>query len=355
MSAAVTELLISRLIHSIGNRLVVSLAYSCHILFFQARQFLANTMTVSSSSCFRFQSSSIGSCSRLWILQLAVLLSHLAVQVSSAPSILGNNDTDPGECADCLSNSFGNELRQTVNPTNTIPPTNIINASSAQNDTGVGLNTTSDDDDEYYSDYWSAMDILVAIFFLVAVGWLLMAIVYSVVILVLLRLQARGELDFYDENFGVLRIGSFRLKFCVCILRRYAVQLDQESRRRRGGRGGDSEESLPPVRIMTREERRSVMESLLLTNSKKEVVSPPPPTPATIPMGDQDFEPPSLGEEEEEAVCTICLGEYEPDQQVFTSNTCSHRFHKECIMDWLERRANTVSDQRKGCTKLLDE
>ena len=73
-------------------------------------------------------------------------------------------------------------------------------------------------------------DILVACFFFVAAIWLILATVYSVILLVLLRLQARGELDIYDENLGrlVLCNGRFTIHF-GCILRRYAIQLEEVS------------------------------------------------------------------------------------------------------------------------------
>ena len=73
-------------------------------------------------------------------------------------------------------------------------------------------------------------DILVACFFFVAAIWLIFATVYSIILLILLRLQARGELDIYDENLGrvVLCNGRFSLHF-GCILRRYAIQLEEVS------------------------------------------------------------------------------------------------------------------------------
>jgi len=73
-------------------------------------------------------------------------------------------------------------------------------------------------------------DILVACFFFVAAVWLLLATAYSIILLVLLRLQARGELDIYDENLGrvVLCNGRITLHF-GCILKRYAVQLEEVS------------------------------------------------------------------------------------------------------------------------------
>ncbi len=73
-------------------------------------------------------------------------------------------------------------------------------------------------------------DILVACFFFVAAIWLILATGYSIILLILLRLQARGELDIYDENLGsfVLFNGKLTLHF-GCILRRYAIQLEEVS------------------------------------------------------------------------------------------------------------------------------
>ena len=136
---------------------------------------------------------------------------------------------------------------------------------------------------------WGMIDILIAVFFLLAAGWLLMAIIYSLLILILLRLQSRGELDFYDEDFGLVRIGNLNLHF-GCILRRYAIQLEREQRQRRERQFGEEPR---PVRIMTRDERRFAMEQLLTCG--KEVPS--------VPKGDEESS-------EEAPICTICMAEY---------------------------------------------
>ena len=73
-------------------------------------------------------------------------------------------------------------------------------------------------------------DILVACFFFIAAIWLILATVYSVILLVLLRLQARGELDIYDEDLGRVTLCNGRLMLNFgCILRRYAIQLEEVS------------------------------------------------------------------------------------------------------------------------------
>jgi hypothetical protein len=73
-------------------------------------------------------------------------------------------------------------------------------------------------------------DILVACFFFIAAIWLILATVYSVILLILLRLQARGELDIYDEDLGRVTLCNGRLMLNFgCILRRYAIQLEEVS------------------------------------------------------------------------------------------------------------------------------
>ena len=182
-----------------------------------------------------------------------------------------NNETDSAaECKNCL----GEEYRQsqTLAPSETIPPTDIDETGS--------------------SEQWGAIDILVAAFFLVAAGWLLLAILYSVIVLVLLRLQAQGELDFYDEDFGLVRIGNCIQLHFGCILRRYAIQLEREQQQRRQRQFGEEPR---PVRIMTRDERRCAMEQLLAV--EKDVST-------SIPLGDAD------SDTSEGPICTICLAEY---------------------------------------------
>lgn len=225
-------------------------------------------------------------------------------------------------------------------PTNTKGTGDFPNGT--QSDFGGGI--LSDFGDWYASEsggsHWSVSDILVFTFFVIAAIWLLVAIFYSLIILFLLRLQARGELDIYDENFGIYQFcgGRFTLRLS-CILRRCAIQLEQEQQARHlqlyqgQGQGLDgSDTNLPPVRIMTRGERRMALEKLLLSRNK--VVNSPD---LQVPAGDSS----TAEESEDRLVCAICLDDFDNNGSVFASSACVHCFHKNCIMDWLERKQNT--------------
>lgn len=204
-------------------------------------------------------------------------------------------------------------------------------------------------------------DILVACFFFVAAIWLILACIYSVILLVLLRLQARGELDIYDENLGrvVLYNGRVTLHF-GCILRRYAIQLEEDYQRQLQRRFGDANaedqnEEPQRIRIMTREERRKAVEELLGSTQKvvdvesrgadekrdcnagcncdkiESTIDASQPLPADTSFACSDEGP----------ICSICLVEYEPTDFVFKSKSCPHMFHGNCLFSWLERRNNT--------------
>jgi len=210
-------------------------------------------------------------------------------------------------------------------------------------------------------------DILVACFFFVAGVWLILATIYSIILLVLLRLQARGELDIYDENLGkmVFCNGRFTLHF-GCILRRYAIQLEEDYQRqlqRRFGNSTEENEDEEPqrIRIMTREERRKAVEELLGSSEKTvdvecgniddknrceqdsdcgcKIVKTMTNTPTKL--GTKSSPNTSFACSDEGPVCSICLVEYEPTDSVFRSKSCSHIFHGECLFSWLERRNNT--------------
>jgi hypothetical protein len=43
-------------------------------------------------------------------------------------------------------------------------------------------------------------------------------------------------------------------------------------------------------------------------------------------------------EEEEEETCAICLAEYEVGESVLCATHCSHHFHRECLLLWLEKK-----------------
>jgi hypothetical protein len=148
------------------------------------------------------------------------------------------------------------------------------------------------------SDRWiKSVDILVATFFLVAAAWLSLVILYSAMIVLILRMQARGEVDIYDDDFG--RIFCFNRPVNLgCLLRRYAIRLEQEGRQRSIQRegGGRTRETRQRVRIMTRIERRMAMEAIFAKQS-----------PASFVISVEASE---NSEAPEGPICAICLGEY---------------------------------------------
>jgi hypothetical protein len=204
---------------------------------------------------------------------------------------------------------------------------------------------------------WSGIDTLIAIFFAMAATWLIAATFYSITLLLLIRLQARGELDIYDEDLGRFTFCNGRFSLHLgCILRRYAIQLERDYQRRLRQRFGElnGEEEQPPepgpIRIMTREERRHAVEQLLgIQPSKLEHVGVGAYFTTTVDEKNKRVAGPaspaiSLRSSQEGPVCSICLDGYEPTDIVFKSTSCAHMFHKDCLMEWLERRNNTVSE-----------
>jgi hypothetical protein len=188
------------------------------------------------------------------------------------------------------------------------------------------------------SDTARTMDILATVFFVVAGLWLIIAMLYSLMVLLFLRLRARGQLDrIYENDFGRVYLGSTSLYIpCGFILRRYLQHLQFEHT---GGqqRGANGETPRHP-RYMTREERRAAMEVLLSQNPS--VVTPNAKYDVTEGCDDSSNRKED-GYDTDGPTCSICLAEYEPEDDVLRSQTCPHEFHRECVLDWLQRPSCT--------------
>jgi hypothetical protein len=204
-----------------------------------------------------------------------------------------------------------------------------------------------------------AMDILAAIFFVVAGIWLVLALSYSCMIVVFLRMRARGQLDaIYEEDFGRIYLpctsnSNYRLYIPTgCVFRRYMHHLQQEQRRHPSSSSSSSRtdaEVAAAARYMTTEERRKAMEVLLWEERDTQKVlhscvalvpesSEPTSTDTDVDTG-STVQADSDLEEGEGPMCLICLEEFnDPDATVLQSPTCSHLYHKDCIMDWLQRQ-----------------
>lgn len=186
-----------------------------------------------------------------------------------------------------------------------------------------------------------------------------MALLYSVLVIVIIRRRMRGELDIDDEDFGRMYFFGRRCFIPMgCVLRQYVNVLTE--RQNQG-----TEQTL---RNMSREERRAAMEILLSrgtnvacendsevidqeVHSDKAVEAPPNSNAGQDQKSNYGLEPIDYATDNTPAginndsidvqTCSICLMEYENFNEVFISRTCRHLFHHNCICDWLERRANT--------------
>lgn len=163
------------------------------------------------------------------------------------------------------------------------------------------------------------MNILAACFFALAGTWLVFALLYSCFVLVFLRLRSLGRLDDpYSDEFGRIYIFSTPLYIpCGCLFRRYLSQLRAEQ---------------PPLRYMTTEERRTAMEELLGQHKRHKSDK----SCCELPDSNED----SHDNDDEAPMCSICLGDYEESDQPYSVPTCSHDFHKACLLDWLQRPNN---------------
>jgi hypothetical protein len=194
------------------------------------------------------------------------------------------------------------------------------------------------------------MDIPEVAFFIFASVWLVLALKYSCVLVMFLRLRSRGQLDaIYDEDFGRIHLPwtNHRLYLPLgCFFRSCLHRLHQEHRRQ------PASSSSGTAHYMTTEERRRAMELLLWEerqNEKtvhcKECKVAPVAEAALAPESSQDSTADTdtgtaeLDSDLEGPMCGICLDEFstEPDATVLHSPTCPHDFHKDCIMDWLQR------------------
>lgn len=149
-------------------------------------------------------------------------------------------------------------------------------------------------------DTTTSVDILVAALFLIAAGWLVLAIIYSLLILIVIRMRSRGELDIYDENFGRLFLFGDRCYIPLgCFLRRHVLAINRRDQ---------------TVRLMNRGERRSAME-ILLTEARDNQTSNDEAASRneTMIRGEQNqnsLSPIDDGDSNGEPICSICLMEY---------------------------------------------
>mmetsp|Transcript_25240 Transcript_25240/g.73029 ORF Transcript_25240/g.73029 Transcript_25240/m.73029 type:complete len:558 (-) Transcript_25240:983-2656(-) len=206
------------------------------------------------------------------------------------------------------------------------------------------------------------IDDMVAPFFLLAAVLLILALVYTLLFLCVVRLGTiRIDEDRYPRG-RVYFCGSFCFVPLCWFYRLYAADPS----------GGVGIASTSDARVMglKREERKEAVMELLKQYSAtvgedggdEEVGGadadantqlgdiPPAETSNSEPEVSETGPPSSREGEDDEALtdadenqCSICLDGYEiGDIYVTSPTTCTHRFHHDCLLDWLTRRCNTA-------------
>mmetsp|Transcript_35210 Transcript_35210/g.77171 ORF Transcript_35210/g.77171 Transcript_35210/m.77171 type:complete len:557 (+) Transcript_35210:203-1873(+) len=229
---------------------------------------------------------------------------------------------------------------------------------SPQDDGFQGTSSDDDSDPPSYADKYGdgdgltsrLIDDMVAPFFLLAAILLILALVYTLLFLCVVRLGTiRIDEDRYPRG-RVYFCGDFCFVPLCWFYRLYAADPS----------GGVGIASSTDAKVMglRREERKEAVVELLTQYSVKvgengeeekaednehvhglEIVAAG--TDITASTDDDD----GNGDvnEASENQCSICLDGYEQgDTYVTWPTTCPHRFHHDCLLDWLTRRVNTA-------------
>ncbi|KAI4338158.1 hypothetical protein L6164_016502 [Bauhinia variegata] len=85
-------------------------------------------------------------------------------------------------------------------------------------------------------------------------------------------------------------------------------------------------------RIQTRRETEGVLQTVIAESIETHENRPRPACPTAVEKMLQKIEIGNVPEEQ----CSICLDDYEVEMGICVSIPCSHHFHKDCIMKWLE-------------------
>jgi hypothetical protein len=169
----------------------------------------------------------------------------------------------------------------------------------------------------------AAMELLTLAFFVVAGIWLVASYFDCIVKFIFSRLQASGHLNNPDdEDFGRFFLFHstvyipFGWMFCDL------AQRDQQN--------NDAQAN---EQCMTVVERRAAMERLLLQMLNKRQLEQEHTTVVIISTEDVCDENSS----DMVPCCCICFGEYQENDRIFHGVKCSHEFHANCILDWLQQ------------------
>lgn len=210
------------------------------------------------------------------------------------------------------------------------------------------------------------IDALAVAFTVFASLWLVFAILYMTSVFLFFRMRSRGELrgSMSEPEWG---------RAYICGSSKYYIPLGWLFRRYiMYQRTGEERQRIAKIRVMSVDERRSAIEELLgipcekrgrkqmivdvddhaeididveggeLSNNEAMPAATTTTTDGSFPIPTQ----PATGSDclsvggstldDDEDRCPICFGKYSEDEPHLDSQKCSHRFHQECILGWLE-------------------
>ena len=261
-------------------------------------------------------------------------------------------DQVPLHCDWCHGEGIDSPPRKTEGPLGLLGQDSLDDLNSVDN-TNPDIIYSFPGDGADFADSGNSrlIDDMVAPFFLLAAILLILALVYTLLFLCVVRL---GTIRIDEDRFPRGRVYFFG-NFCFVPLcwfyRLYAADPS--------GEVGIASSSDAKVMGLKREERKNAVRELLRNNSKvvgeegicDESDGQHNQVDDQVTACDHNQEirygSSAIGTDDEingssEMQCSICICEYEPgDVYIHSPTTCPHRFHQDCLVDWLTLRCNT--------------